>query len=107
MACIHTHTHAQIKHVRTHAAVHTRPQEFLTSALLFGLWSEGAAPYHSPPTSTFVQVCLYLKTIHLTSGLRCLAGEKTCLNAACRYRTHNKSDLSVEYWHLSEVMVEK
>lgn len=50
---IHTHTCTNFKQVSTQADVRVfssaQPEEFLTSALLFGLWSVGATLYHIPP----------------------------------------------------------
>lgn len=43
----------------------------------------------------------------LTSGDSRFTREKLSLNAACCYRKHDKSDLLDNYWHFSDVVVEK
>lgn len=75
----HVYTHTRTCTVSTQADVHAfvppPPEEFLTFALLFGLWSVGATLYHIPP---------YL---YLCAGISLSGSHMLPLNEASSYAT--------------------
>lgn len=76
-ACLYIHTRTCTVSTQTDVQAFSpaAPEEFLTSALLFGLWSVGAALYHIPP---------YL---YLCAGMSLSGSHTLPLNEASSYPT--------------------